>query len=217
MILGSLVCVLLFVLVAVVVSVVVIIFFPDEVFVCKPGECVVDIQTGKKTCSSLSSPTTVRYNPQTQVCSPSNACTSSPMIFSVQPDGSTSATGLCANGDDGCDCFSSLRCARGISSVFSGSQQLPQSVSRDFFADPVTVESSGQGCSIRGYDLPSITSLPSSLCATGTPSVLLSDTDTVGILSAASVIGCVQVPPCEGSLISFFAPRTGVQTCSALM
>lgn len=218
----SLVCLILFVSLAVIISVISVIFFPDEVFVCKPGDCIVDVLTGKKTCPPPSSSATGQhYNPQTQVCSPSNACTSSPMIFSVQPDGSTSATGLCADGDDGCDCFHSLRCARGISSVFSGSQQLPQSVSRDFFTNPAIIDSAGQGCSIRGYDLSSLTSLPLSLCTTGTPSVLLlsspnDDSDKIGVLSPTSMIGCVQVPPCEGSLVSFFATDVGIQRCSQL-
>lgn len=210
----SLICLLFFVSIAVVISVIVIIFFPDEVFLCNVGDCVVDIQTGKKTCSS--SPSRQGYNPQTQVCSPSNACVSSPMIFSVQPDGSTSPTGLCAEGDSGCDCFPSLRCSRGIASVFSGNQQLPQSVSRDFFADPIVIDSAGQGCSIRGYDLPSL-SLPLSLCATGIPSILLSGSEGIGNFSPTSTIACVQVPPCEGSLVSFFATDSGIQRCSPLL
>lgn len=74
---------------------------------CPSGECPTNIFTGEKRCPSDVAQTML-YDPTYEVCNPVKACTSSLTPFAVRFDQSSTTTGLCDAGMDGCRCINYL-------------------------------------------------------------------------------------------------------------
>lgn len=82
----------------------------------KPGYCIVNLESGLKTCPS-NSKTTMFYDSDTQVCSPKTSCPSV-LPYAVNGDGSVNRYGSCENNIP-CMCTGNITCARYVVSKFS--------------------------------------------------------------------------------------------------
>jgi len=82
--------------------------------VCNANECAVSLLTGFKRCPESGERVVLQPN---EVCSKATSCSASQMPFAIQPDGSISLSGVCAN-DSTCNCTNKTRCADYILSAF---------------------------------------------------------------------------------------------------
>ena len=86
----------------------------SAVRVCNANECAVSLLTGFKRCPEFGQRIVLNSN---EVCSMATSCSSSQMPFAIQPDGSISLSGVCANNTT-CNCTNKTRCPDYVQSAF---------------------------------------------------------------------------------------------------
>lgn len=86
----------------------------NDVRVCNANSCAVSLLTGFKRCPESGERVTLQSN---EVCSDATSCSSSQMPFAIQPDGSISLSGICANNST-CNCTNKTQCSDYIQSAF---------------------------------------------------------------------------------------------------
>ncbi len=128
-------------------------------FTCPVGQCVLDLETGVKSCPTDDQP--LAFDPFTQGCTPPYACTWRTWTNAVGLYGATNRYGQCETGVQ-CDCLQNYQCQAYLNSIFTTGAQprsvdtadpsLPGSSTRDL-RDPTIIDPEVYQCGLPVVDL----------------------------------------------------------------